>query len=250
MSLASNLPARSPGVRVPWRSVVWLLASALLLLGVGWLVTHVEPGTPLEQLDLGILRGLAANRVPGLDTASAYASDLASTQVVELVGPGIAIVAAAVLHRWWPLVLMVVAIVGELVLFLNSALLVGRPRPSVSHLDAALPATSSFPSGHTSAAICLYGGLAVIVVGVTRAWWRWLVVAAAVLVVAAVAMSRLYRGAHHPTDVLAGILFAVTWLLVTARACRPNPSGGGLSTARGCVSVDRPYVGDVRPDHR
>lgn len=207
---------------------MWLLATGLLLfamlLGAGWLVTHVEPGTPLEQLDLGILRWLAAHRVPVLDTASAYASDLASTQTVEVVGPVIAIIAAAVLHRWWPLVLMVVAVVGELLLFLNTAILVGRPRPVVAHLDAALPPTSSFPSGHTSAAICLYGGLAVIVLGVTQAWWRWLVVAAAVLVVAAVAMSRLYRGAHHPTDVLAGILFATTWLLVTARVCRPNPS--------------------------
>jgi hypothetical protein len=50
-------------------------------LGTGWLVTHVEPGTPREQLDLGMLRGLAANRVPVLDTASAYASDLASDQL-------------------------------------------------------------------------------------------------------------------------------------------------------------------------
>jgi undecaprenyl-diphosphatase len=228
MSLASNVPARPPDIGVPWRSVVWLLATAVLLfgglLGAGWLVTYVEPGTPLEQLDLAILRWLAANRTPGLDTASAYASDLASTRAVEVLGPLTAIIAAAVLRRWWPLVLIVVAVVGQLVLFLNTAILVGRPRPAVAHVDAALPPTSSFPSGHTSAAICLYGGLAVIVLGVTRAWWRWLVVAAAVLVVAAVAMSRLYRGAHHPTDVLASILFATLWLLVTTRVCRPKPA--------------------------
>lgn len=92
----------------------------------------------------------------------------------------------------------------------------------VAHLDAILPPTSSFPSGHTAAAVCLFGGIAVIVCRATAAWWRYLVVALAVVLVLAVATSRLYRGAHYPTDDLGALVLAVPWLLVCARALAPR----------------------------
>jgi undecaprenyl-diphosphatase len=93
----------------------------------------------------------------------------------------------------------------------------------VAHLDATLPPTSSFPSGHTAAAVCLYGAVAALVLRGTQAWWRWLVLAVAVVLIGAVAFARLYRGAHHPTDVLASMAFAVPWLLVTLRLVGDDP---------------------------
>jgi membrane-associated phospholipid phosphatase len=133
-------------------------------------------------------------------------------------------------------VLLLVALVGELWLFLATAMIVKRPRPPVAHVDAALPPTSSFPSGHTGAAICLFGGIAVIVVCTVRAWWRWLVVATAAVLVIAVALARMYRGAHYLTDALGAVVLAVPWLLVTLWAVhlaappggrRPSPAGHG-----------------------
>jgi len=143
-------------------------------------------------------------------------------------------VAALVLRRAWPLVLLTVALVGELVLFLNAAILVGRPRPAVPHLDAALPPTSSFPSGHTGAAIALFGGVAAIVLCTVRAWWRWLVVATAAVLVIAVALARMYRGAHYLTDALGAVVLAVPWLLVTLWAVHlaAPPGGRRRSPAR------------------
>jgi undecaprenyl-diphosphatase len=98
----------------------------------------------------------------------------------------------------------------------------------VPPLDEELPPTSSFPSGHTAASVALYGGIALLVVGATRAWWRWLVVATAVALVVAVAAARLYRGAHHPSDLVGSLVLTLPWLyalhrLIPAAGAPPEP---------------------------
>jgi membrane-associated phospholipid phosphatase len=37
-----------------------------------------------------------------------------------------------------------------------------------------------------------------------------------------IATARLYRGEHHPTDILASLLFAALWLTATTMLIRPN----------------------------
>jgi undecaprenyl-diphosphatase len=37
-----------------------------------------------------------------------------------------------------------------------------------------------------------------------------------------VALSRIYRGEHHPTDVLGGMLFAALWLTAVTLLLRPS----------------------------
>jgi membrane-associated phospholipid phosphatase len=56
----------------------------------------------------------------------------------------------------------------------------------------------------------------------------------AVVVVAAVALARLYRGAHFPTDVLGSVLLAVPWLLVVLRVFPDRDVG---TAAAGRTSV-------------
>ena len=192
---------------------VWLV----VMLALGWLLSDVVSGTWLGAADLAVDAWLADHRTGLLDPASAIATDLCSTTNVFVIGLVAAILASVLLRRWWPFLLLAVALVGELAMFLSTATIIERPRPPVAHLDGALPPTSSFPSGHTAAAICLFGGIAVIVCRANRSWWRYLVVAVAAVLVLAVAASRVYRGAHYPTDDLGAVVLAVPWLLVCAR---------------------------------
>jgi membrane-associated phospholipid phosphatase len=38
----------------------------------------------------------------------------------------------------------------------------------------------------------------------------------------AIALSRMYRGEHHPTDVLGSLIFAALWLTATTLLIKPN----------------------------
>jgi undecaprenyl-diphosphatase len=193
-------------------------------LGAGWLLTRASQGDAFERADGAFVQWLAGHRTGLLNSVSGPAAELGNTGVVVGVAVGVAIVLAW-LRRWRSILLLAVVLLGELAVFLTTTALIDRSRPPVPHLDAELPPTSSFPSGHTAAAICLYGALAALALAATRSRWRRLAVILAVVVVLAVATARLYRGAHYPTDVLGSLLFAVPWLLVVLHLLPPDRGG-------------------------
>ena len=89
-----------------------------------------------------------------------------------------------------------------------------RPRPQ-TFFELPQPATYSFPSGHAMAACCFYGMMAVLVTRRVRSpLGRVAVWTVAILVAAAVGLSRIYLGVHYPSDVAGGYLAGAAWLLL------------------------------------
>jgi membrane-associated phospholipid phosphatase len=194
-----------------------LVAAAVmtgLLIGIGLLLTHTLRGRwPVNSEDR-VNRWFAAHRTGTLDTLTHYGSWAGETLTVIL-GTGVAaLVLRLVLHRWRESLFLIAAVAGQAIAFFCTQLVVERHRPTVHRLDHS-PPTSSFPSGHTGAALALYGGLAVILLLHAR-WARlWAVLLFALPVV--VAVSRMYRGMHHPTDVTASVVNGGGWLVASGR---------------------------------
>ena len=205
-------------------SALYLLGWALLLLvalvALGWLLSKVVHDDGIGRTDAGLSRWLAGERSADLNTLTRWTTWLSETITVTILAVLTVAITAVVWRRWREPMLVAVAVAGEVAIFLATTLLVDRRRPPVSHLDQA-PPTSSFPSGHTAAAICLYGALAVLASERARsAVVRGLTLALAVLIPLAVAAARVYRGMHYLTDVVGGILLGGAWLLATVHGVR------------------------------
>jgi membrane-associated phospholipid phosphatase len=202
--------------------VAWVLILGAIV-GIGELVTRAPGGNVLG--DQTVPRWLAAHRTPALTSWSLVFTTLGGTLAILAVAAAACLIFLGLTRRWRPVAYLLTLMLGELAMFLAAAAVVRRPRPPVSHLDHHLP-TSAFPSGHEAATCCLYIGLAILVIGHARGWWRWLFLAPAIAFPLLVAASRMYRGEHHPTDVLASLLFAALWIPAVTLAIRLNRWSG------------------------
>jgi undecaprenyl-diphosphatase len=212
-------------LRFPWARVAALVGAgvvlALVLIGIGRVIAALPSSNPYIAWEHGVSEWFVSVRTPALDTATHVGSYLAETVTciaLLLVAMG---VARWRLGRWFESWVIAAAIIGELWIFLAVTALVDRARPAVPHLDAA-PPTSSFPSGHTGAAVALYGCIAVVLWRTTRRGpWVRAVVALCCVVPLVVAVSRVYRGMHAVSDVVFGAVGGGVWLLVVVAVLMP-----------------------------
>src|ERR1700722_6064026 len=199
--------------------VTWVLIVGALT-GIGKLIMISGNGNGNLLGDHTIPHWFAAHRTASLNHWSLIASNLGATQDILIVSVAACVVLVAVTRRWRPVIFIAVVMLGELAAFLTIAAIVKRPRPDVPHLDSNLP-TSAFPSGHMAATTCLYVGIAILAIVLARGWWRYLFLIPAIVMPVMIATARMYRGEHHPTDILASVLFAALWLTAATLLIKP-----------------------------
>jgi membrane-associated phospholipid phosphatase len=221
MNLERLLDPRTDGQR-PRSPIALMLGGyavmTVVLLGVGLLLTHTLAHT-VGRWDEHVNEHFARTRSQGWNGITQFATEGLNTAPVVV---GAALVSAFLLirHRFREAAFLVLALVLEITVFLSVTFLVARPRPDVPRMNST-PATSSFPSGHTAAATVFFVGLAVLVMYCSRRWaWRVLASVLAIGVPVLVGFARVYRGLHHPTDVVVGALFGLCCLLVSALVVR------------------------------
>ncbi len=199
--------------------VVGYIVMAVLLIGLGLILTKLLVGGPVSHWDDSVNRWFVAQRTTTLTTVSSVGSAFGETLTIIGIAVGVSIVFAIGRH-WRALGFLAAALTIEAAVALTTSILVDRPRPTVPKLDS-IPPTASFPSGHTAAAIVLYVGLALVLASFLRsAIVQALVWVLAIATPIFVGLSRVYRGLHHPTDVMGSVVLGAGALMFALLACR------------------------------
>jgi undecaprenyl-diphosphatase len=185
---------------------VVLPAAALwaLIVGLGLLITG--PLSALDRAEDELAAALNRARVPLWDAVTDVWSRVGNTEIVIAT---CVVVTAVLLWRtrdWRFSAVPAIAISVQATVFVLATHTVGRVRPPVLPEDPS-PPTSSFPSGHVGASTALYASFALLAAErIERAGLRRFVIALCVMLPLLVTFSRLYRGAHHVSDVVVGLL--------------------------------------------
>ena len=119
------------------------------------------------------------------------------------------VVALLAVKRWREATFAGVSFAGSALLNMGAKRFFARDRPNLWE-SIAPEATFSFPSGHAMGSMTL--AMTVILLA-WRTRWRWPISVAAMTFVVLVGASRVYLGVHYPSDILAGWVAAMAWVV-------------------------------------
>jgi membrane-associated phospholipid phosphatase len=230
----------APTRKEAWRDfAVRVLAPAaglwVVVVGIGFLITGPLGGLPGES---AANRWFVSVRTPVLNSVTAGLSAIGTTEFII----GACVLFTALFwwrtKQWWLAIVPAQAIAVQAAVFMTAALVVGRERPDVEHLDDS-PPTSAYPSGHTGASTAFYVTLAMVAQRIGNPVARGVVTVLCLLVPIGVGTSRLYRGMHSPTDVLMGCLNGLVCAFLAWNYLRRDVSGATADTAADRTAISR-----------
>lgn len=198
-----------------------LVVIAALVAGTGEVYEGVVDNDGLTTVDRPVLDAMVSMRSATLDGLMT-----AFTNVGGPVGMPLLALAAVGIITWrrrrrTPSVLTLIAAAGSLLMTVVGKDLVGRARPPAALAVPPLEVSPSFPSGHTLNATVLTTVVVYLaLIGAAEVWQRVVAIAAGLVFVAAMGLSRVYLGHHWLTDVVAGWALGFAWALAVITAHR------------------------------
>jgi membrane-associated phospholipid phosphatase len=212
--------------RLPSLLVSWIVAQpgmlllAALMISLGFFVTEVLLSVDsIARADARFPEWLESQRTAFWTDLSYAGSYIGDAPILIPIVAGVALF-LVLQNRWRTASFVVQAGMVEFAAYGLTVVFISRLRPDVVRLDP-FNIHHSFPSGHVAASTAVYGAIALLVAAHYKALplriaiWS---IAASIPVV--VALSRMYRGEHHPIDVAAGLLMGVGAILVAVFAVR------------------------------
>jgi undecaprenyl-diphosphatase len=204
---------------------------ATLLVGMVIVVAFAAAGAAIYDA-VAENDGISRLDQPALDRAIALRTPTNmqwATWFTHLGGPiGMTVIASlltfVMVWRWrsrTPLVLMLIATAGSLLMTNVGKAIVGRPRPPLVEAVPPYEYAFSFPSGHTLNSTVIAGVVAYLLLRRLRTTWaRTLTVVLALSWAVVMGLSRVFLGHHWLTDVVFAWLLGIAWLALIITAHR------------------------------
>lgn len=183
----------------------------------------------LGRFDSAVAAELARSASPASLRIFAWVTHLGDREVQWAIGVGVGVF-LLMRRRRELAVTWIAAVAGNGILNRVLKALYQRDRPLHEH-GWAVADGWSFPSGHASGSLVVYGMLAYLLCRVVRPRWRLPIALAALLIALLVGYSRVVLHVHYASDVLAGLLSGGAWLLVCICAAQAIRSPRGSTTA-------------------
>jgi membrane-associated phospholipid phosphatase len=192
-------------------------------------------------LDHPVLDGAKTLRSPGLNMVITAYTDVGGTVGMPVLALAVMIWLATRRRSWTPVILMLVAGLGSLLMTIAGKELVGRTRPDLADAVPPFEYSASFPSGHSLNSVVIAGIVAyLIILRLKSARARVLTAVLAGVFAATMGLSRVYLGHHWLTDVLGAWALGAAWLALVITAHRlylttrvhpvPEPQSPGAAT--------------------
>lgn len=204
-----------------WQSLLLLLLGIYLPLQIfAVLAVQIWKSEGGILWDISILNAVHAAAHPQLDIFATTVTDLG---IAWGVVPVTAVIGLVFLRyrRWRSLTYLLIALLGSPLINRTGKFLFHRVRPHV--WEPASPLTSfAFPSGHAMSSMTLVAALIVLTWG-SRWFWPTFVVGSVYAIT--IGWTRLYLGAHYPSDVLAGWMISIAWAIGLSLVAKPHLTG-------------------------
>ena len=212
-----------------------LWGAILLVAGLGFLsvVEDLIAGDPLVRADVAINRFVQSLRTPFGDAVMVVLTSLGDTIVVGAVA--VAVVSCLLWYRAKRTAAGFALALGFAAAFVTVVKAVvekPRPIPLYSGADA-----FSFPSGHATLAMVLYGLVAVLAARALSRQARIVTYCAAGALAGIIGFSRIYLSAHWPSDVIGGLFFGVAIISAFALVFERLPTPRTASHRIGLVAL-------------
>ena len=173
----------------------------------------------LVQFDLRVINLFSTLRHQNLNQQMLFITYLAKGEIITV---GLLVFSLIlVLFKKWRLFYTLLISVGggELFVWIIKNIL-DRPRPPLTNALVA-ESTYSFPSGHTFVAIAFYGLIAYLVIqSEHNKFLKVISFISAIFLITLVGVSRIYLGAHWPSDVFASLAAGLAWLSIIATSLK------------------------------